>query len=391
MREYVTLVGCGARKGTIACKAEDLYTSPLFRRARAWAETLSPGSWYIVSGKHGLLNPTDVISPYDYSLSGSAPKYLREWAAGVVSSLRNRGHAAETTDVVILAGNAYADPLSRALDAIGFSYEQPLKSLSLGARQHLLGVTRAAPTSWLQLEAMYTLLERLDAAGLYARPLETGGRWPQKGVYFFHEEGETRFGRNTPRIVRVGTHSVSRGSQATLWKRLKTHYGDGAGGGNHRSSIFRLHVGNAIIDRDSLHAPQWGLKRDSVDTTQGEALVESLVSEHIRKMRVTVVPVGDESSAYSDRSFIERGAIALLSTAGRVVDPPSANWLGNRSAHPTIRDSGLWNLDHVGSTIATGFLETLSGLIDNAVQGVVSDRALAPQGWHHSQRQISLF
>ena len=51
--------------------------------------------------------------------------------------------------------------------------------------------------------------------------------WPDRGVYFFLEPGETRESTDQPRVTRVGTHAVSTGSNTTLWDRLKQHYGTG--------------------------------------------------------------------------------------------------------------------------------------------------------------------
>ena len=76
---------------------------------------------------------------------------------------------------------------------------------------------------------------------------------PKQGVYFFFDDGErTKFSTAVPRLVRIGTHGVSVGSVATLRNRLRTHFGYPRGAGNHRASVFRLHVGRAMIERDSL-------------------------------------------------------------------------------------------------------------------------------------------
>lgn len=81
--------------------------------------------------------------------------------------------------------------------------------------------------------------------------------WPQHGVYFFFEPGEAR-ADGSGRVVRVGTHALTATSQATLWGRLRQHRGHltgrHAGGGNHRASVFRRHVGAALIIRDGLPA-----------------------------------------------------------------------------------------------------------------------------------------
>ena len=52
--------------------------------------------------------------------------------------------------------------------------------------------------------------------------------WPQRGVYFFYEGGESRSGTGDgQRVVRVGTHGLKIGSQSTLWSRLSQHRGEG--------------------------------------------------------------------------------------------------------------------------------------------------------------------
>ena len=105
-----------------------------------------------------------------------------------------------------------------------------------------------------ELDRFYSLLARLGSVPLQGGALAayTGrSRWPTRGVYFFQEPGEHRKGyQDVPRIVRVGTHAVSANSKATLWNRLRTHRGDRAGDGSHRSSVFRLHVGAALLARD---------------------------------------------------------------------------------------------------------------------------------------------
>src|SRR5579872_6511727 len=71
--------------------------------------------------------------------------------------------------------------------------------------------------------------------------------WPERGVYFFFEDGECREDGSTPRVTRVGTHAITSTSKTTLWSRLHTHRGQMDGGGNHRGSIFRKRVGEALL------------------------------------------------------------------------------------------------------------------------------------------------
>lgn len=220
------------------------------------------------------------------------------------------------------------------------------------------------------LERFYSLITRLaDAPGQGRALRELVGRssLPKRGVYFFCEPGEFRGGQSgVRRIVRVGTHAVSAGSKSTLRGRLKQHLGTRPGGGNHRGSIFRLHVGAALLGRDEIQLATWGVGssappavRDSEAGRAAEAAWEKRVSEYIGGMSVFWVDVPDEPSPQSDRSLIERNAIALLSNKFAPIDKPSGGWLGRFSPRQEIRDSALWNLNYVADECDPSFLEKL--------------------------------
>lgn len=190
--------------------------------------------------------------------------------------------------------------------------------------------------------------------------------WPRRGVYFFREPGEFRAGRpNVARVVRVGTHAVSAGSRSTLWSRLRAHRGGADSSGNHRGSIFRLHVGAALLARDGSHLPTWSVGSSapkSVRMTEVEH--EQRVSAHIGAMTVLWVDVPDEPGPGSARAYIERNAIALLSNYRAPVDPPSAAWLGRYSPRSEIRDCGLWNLNYLDLDYEASFLDLLEESVE---------------------------
>lgn len=218
------------------------------------------------------------------------------------------------------------------------------------------------------LDRFYALLARLEALPLQGRPLgQLSGRlaWPSRGVYFFREPGETRKqDHHSPRVVRVGTHAVSAGSKSKLWGRLRAHRGTRIGSGNHRSSIFRLHVGAAMLSRERGSLPTWGqpsLTRSAVRRI--EADLERRVSAHIGSMPVLWVDVPGEPGTSSARAYIEKNAIALLSNDCQPVDCPSDSWLGNFSPQESIRRSALWNLNHVKRVCDVKFLDALEECI----------------------------
>jgi hypothetical protein len=95
-----------------------------------------------------------------------------------------------------------------------------------------------------------------------------------------------------------------------------------------------------------------------------EAAWERKVSEYIGAMTVLWVDVPDEPGANSERAFIERNAIALLSNQLAPMKPASAGWLGHYSPRNEIRQSHLWNLKHVDQTYDPRFLDDLEVAVE---------------------------
>jgi hypothetical protein len=209
------------------------------------------------------------------------------------------------------------------------------------------------------------LAEKLDGA----RSLrECSGKiaWPRRGVYFFMESGEQRSESGVgPRIVRVGTHALSVRSRTTLWNRLSQHKGTTAsGGGNHRGSIFRLLVGTSLIERGAI-GPTWGRGSSAPrEVRAAEIDLEREVSKVIGAMAFLWLAIDDEPGAESLRGDIERNSIALLSNFQKPpLDKPSVGWLGHSCDRPRVRQSGLWNSNHVDETYDPEFLTRMERLV----------------------------
>jgi hypothetical protein len=182
------------------------------------------------------------------------------------------------------------------------------------------------------------------------------------------EDGEVRSDSGTgPRIVRVGTHALTPGSRTTLWQRLSNHRGSSrSGGGNHRGSIFRLIVGTALINRDGHGCPTWDDRRSSApaEIRAGELALEREVSKTIGAMRFLWLGIDDEPGDQSERGYIERNAIALLSNYGKEpLDPASPTWLGHSCNRRRVRGSHLWNNNHVDEDCNPSFLDRLDALV----------------------------
>lgn len=222
------------------------------------------------------------------------------------------------------------------------------------------------------LVRFYDLLGRIESRCSGARVLrdcDSRMGWPNRGVYFFFEPGERRSDSGSGlRVVRVGTHAVSRGSKSTLWGRLAQHRGlPGGMGGNHRGSVFRLLVGAALAQREpGLGRPAWGAGKSALKgVREEERHLEVRVSQYICAMPFLWLACDDEPSSQSMRSYIERNSIALLSNAATpdALDRPSTTWLGGLSQSEDIRRSGLWNSRHIREAYDANFLEQLERLL----------------------------
>lgn len=220
------------------------------------------------------------------------------------------------------------------------------------------------------LRRFYSILDELARKCVGPRLLsECTGRmeWPKRGIYFFQEAGEVRTDTAIgPRIVRVGTHALSAGSQTTLWNRLSQHRGQAkSGSGNHRGSIFRLLLGTALMDGNEYTIPTWGQGSHAPkDVREKEQPLERLVSKTIGSMPFLWLAVTDAPGPDNRRGYIERNAIALLSNYGKsALDTPSTGWLGHRCNREKVRSSGLWNQNHVEEDYDPTFLEEMERLV----------------------------
>jgi hypothetical protein len=219
------------------------------------------------------------------------------------------------------------------------------------------------------IKRFYAILESIEKRVGGKRTLANcDGRmpWPKRGVYFFFEPGETRTTSGDGlRVVRVGTHALIEGSETKLWKRLRQHKGLGNGGGNHRGSVFRHHVGTALIVRDGWNGPEaqdWTTISYSKSIRENELPLERAVSQQIRAMPFLWITLNDSPGPNSLRGLIERNSIALLSnynSGNQPIDPASESWLGKWATSVKIKHSHLWNVDHIAEVYNRDFLHLL--------------------------------
>lgn len=137
--------------------------------------------------------------------------------------------------------------------------------------------------------------------------------------------------------------------------------------------MYRKGVGEAIIEKYNLHNdyPDWDKRWSNIDRPRSEVrneeyIMERRVSTYIRDQPFLWINVDDKPSADSDRAYIERNAIALLSNFDKpTLDPRADDWLGRHCRSCEIQESGLWNVNHVNEHYDSGFLDRLVEAIDH--------------------------
>lgn len=129
----IVLVSCVKSKRNYPCRAGDMYTSPLFRKMMAYALTHNPKMIFILSAKYGLLDPADVIEPYERTLKNMKVDERKNWAHNVLSQLA-RSCDLESDKFIFLAGLPYREYLVSHLK----HYEVPMEGLAFGKQLHWL-------------------------------------------------------------------------------------------------------------------------------------------------------------------------------------------------------------------------------------------------------------
>lgn len=115
--QRIGLVGCVSKKRDVAVAARDLYVSNLFLGRRAAVERTCT-RWFILSAKHGLLSPDEVVAPYDQSFKRTTSTERRSWGQAVLKAL----------DAVIVSFNGVVVEIHAGAEYRAFGVEEGLRA-----------------------------------------------------------------------------------------------------------------------------------------------------------------------------------------------------------------------------------------------------------------------
>ncbi len=127
----VGLVACAKSKRDDSAPARELYVSDLFKKAAKYSEK-NYDQWYMLSAKHGLVEPTKVLHPYDETLKLKSKVEQQEWALRVFQQLVSCLPKPEECELFFHAGAEYRRQLMGMLVAKGYDCKVPLEGLAIG-------------------------------------------------------------------------------------------------------------------------------------------------------------------------------------------------------------------------------------------------------------------
>ena len=272
---HIVLVTCVKSKGTRPAAAKDLYTSALFRKERAYAESAGV-PWFILSAEHGLVAPDEWLAPYERNLADTTASYRSAWGAWAAARLDLLAGPLSDKVIEIHAGSKYLDALRPHLERLGARVFDPLHGLSMGQRLAWYGsIDRgiAAEAEKPSQVDQFVKVLRDSTSAVSPQAFADRGKATvdQPGLYslWVDQAGAEDLSRGLGLLVECGLIYAGlagatrwpsgKRSNNTLWLRVMTMHL----GGNHEFSTFRRTLGAILAEAtgaariDEMRLTQW--------------------------------------------------------------------------------------------------------------------------------------
>lgn len=116
--------------------------STLFAGRRRYVEK-SCDRWFVLSAKHRLVDPDDLLDPYDVTLIGASTAVKREWTNVVLEELDERlGYLGKHTFEIHAGRDYWGYGLLEGLERSGAKVTIPTKGLGIGKQLSFYAGTR---------------------------------------------------------------------------------------------------------------------------------------------------------------------------------------------------------------------------------------------------------
>jgi hypothetical protein len=170
----VLLVGCVKKKRATPARARDLYVSPLWAKRRLYAERMYAAHqtpWFILSAEHALVDPDQVLPPYDLHLARTPIAHRRAWGEQAIDQLADALGSLDGAVVEVHAGAAYVDAIREPLTRRGAILSTPLQGLQQGRQ---LAWYNDAAATWVGTSVVPTHSQQDDPLRLRAESNAAG-------------------------------------------------------------------------------------------------------------------------------------------------------------------------------------------------------------------------
>lgn len=132
MTREIGLVSCVKTKREQPAVPKNLYTSTYFEKMSNYAEQIHD-DWFILSAKHGLLDPDgEPIAPYEETLRDATKSETKEWAQTVAKQLKERDMLSANVTLVVHAGRDYYAELIPLIEDSVADVQIPTEGLAIG-------------------------------------------------------------------------------------------------------------------------------------------------------------------------------------------------------------------------------------------------------------------
>lgn len=260
----------------VPAPARDAFRDLGFRRARRAAE-VSGARWFVLSADHGLLEPTDWMSPEDAFDATIQPRHRAAWAAWVVARLESLVGSLEDLVVQVEAPDEMGLPvISALLDAGAAATTGPVHAPAPAVaplddlEQHGAAVRSAGPD--LRFARAPSVAGRLADAGRAVGATAAAALPEVPGVYAWlvDQEGARVLNRALMLPVRAGVIFVGQVGPGDAGVSLRDQIARVQLQGRARSSTFRMTLATALsgpLGLQTMDDPlllQWMVKHLSV-------------------------------------------------------------------------------------------------------------------------------